>query len=74
MNMWGQALFAPRRLEILNMHYESPRASINTPQNPNPWARGRHIETQAPTPLDERVGGLPSIAIVIVREEIVGAF
>jgi hypothetical protein len=56
------------------MHYESPRASINTPQNPNPWARGRHIETQAPTPLDERVGGLPSIAIVIVREEIAGAF
>jgi hypothetical protein len=36
--------------------------------------RGRHIETQAPTPLDQRVGGLPLPAIDIVREDIARVF
>jgi hypothetical protein len=44
------------------------------PQNPNPWEMGRHNKTQAPTPLDQRVGGLQSAAIDIVREEIAWAF
>jgi hypothetical protein len=44
------------------------------PRNPNPWARGRHNETQAHTPLDQRTGELPPTAIDIVREEITGAF
>jgi hypothetical protein len=37
-------------------------------------ARGQNSETQASTPLDQRVGGLPSAAIDIVREEIAREF
>jgi hypothetical protein len=34
----------------------------------------RHIETQRDTPLDQRAGGLPPVAIDIVREEIARVF
>jgi hypothetical protein len=61
-------------LEKDDQLYEPPRASINTPQNPNPWARRQH-NTQTPTPLiDQRAGGLPPSTINIVREEIALTF
>jgi hypothetical protein len=48
--------------------------ALMPPQNPNPWARRQH-NTPTPTPmLDQRAGGLPLVAIDIVREEIARAF
>jgi hypothetical protein len=38
----------------------------------NTWARGQHNETRPPTPLGQRVDGLPLAAIDILREEIAG--
>jgi hypothetical protein len=69
-----ESFFVPRRPEKSNVQYGAPRASINAPQNLNPWARERHIETQAPTPLDQKAGVSPLAAIDIVREEIARAF
>jgi hypothetical protein len=60
--------------KIFNAQYGAPRANINVPQNPNPWARGRHNETRPPAPLDLMANGLPLVSIDIVREEIVQTF
>jgi hypothetical protein len=63
-----------RRPERDDQSYEPLGASINAPQNPNPWAGRRH-NNQTPTPvLDRWAGGLPPTSIDIVREEIAGAF
>jgi hypothetical protein len=62
-----------RRLERFSAQYGVHVASINAQQNPNPWARGRHKETQAPTLLDTRADELPPDAIDIVKEEITRA-
>jgi hypothetical protein len=64
----------PRKLERNSQSYEPYRANSNAPHNSNQWGR-QHANIQPTPPMfDQRVGGLASAAIDIVREEIAGAF
>jgi hypothetical protein len=56
------------------MQHGVSKANINASHNPNKWARKQYNDAPATTHMDQRTGGLPSVAIDIVREEIARAF
>jgi hypothetical protein len=65
----------PRRPERNDQSYESYRVNGNVPHSSNQWGKETHANIQPTSPMfDQRVGGLASAAIDIVREEIAGAF
>jgi hypothetical protein len=74
--MGGEYFLAPlRKPERTGQSYEPYRANSNAPQNSNQWGGRQQTNVQTTSSMmGQRAGGLPSAAIEIVREEIVGAF